>query len=130
MHCTYLRIHYWVSSFRNVNTNMHVSPLGCNCNLGPQGGVVSGEVGMVRTSSDSVGGWGLTPYEEEKMEEERLRKELKQVKKKQKQQQKMQVCTCMWLLSFFFHVYSHCLPTESHAEIDDWIPLYDLLVYL
>ena len=90
----------WISSFRIVNTNMHVSSLGCNCNSGPQGGVVSGEVGMVRTSSDSVGGWGLTPYEEEKMEEERLRKELKQVKKKQKQQQKMQVCTCMWLLSF------------------------------
>lgn len=52
---------------------------------------MAGEVGMVRTSSDSVGGWGLTPYEEEKAEEDRLRKELKLVRKKQKQQQKMQV---------------------------------------
>eukprot|EP01035_Chromulina_nebulosa_P022911 gene22911-29677_t len=57
---------------------------------GAQGGGVAGEVGMVRTSSDSVGGWGLTPYEEEKAEEDRLRKELKLVRKKQKQQQKMQ----------------------------------------
>ena len=54
---------------------------------------------MVRTSSDSVGGWGLAPYEEEKAEEDRLRRELKQAKKKQKQQQKMQVMLVRTYLS-------------------------------
>ena len=61
------------------------------------------EGGDVAASGDSLGGW-VAPFEEEKLEEERLRKELKIAKKKQKQQQKMQVppkyiLLAYWLLS-------------------------------